>query len=99
MAQLWTKGSSKLEQQFHNHKRTNSEGGNQVRIKYEYVFLVGTENSVREFRQTMRRATGVGEFLTVKAPDVKKKIINLYSKSTLKNSNELSLLDLAIKDC
>lgn len=61
----------------------------------KYVFLVGTENSVKEFRQTMRRAMRVQEFLTINKAKEK---INLYSKSTLKNSNELFLLDLAVKD-
>lgn len=85
-------------------------------MKSKYVFLVGTDNSMKEFRQTMRRAMKVQEFLTVnKAPNVKKKKkqgpkpnqtkpkqnhqSNLHSKSTLKNSNELFLLDLAVKDC
>lgn len=43
-------------------------------MKSKYVFLVGTDNSMKEFRQTMRRAMKVQEFLTVnKAPNVKKK--------------------------
>lgn len=66
-------------------------------MKSKYVFLVGTDNSMKEFRQTMRRAMKVQEFLTVnKAPNVKKKKTkaqNQTKQSQNKTTNQTCILN------